>query len=319
MATEEKNKKELRLEAKRLKAQEKQAREELKKQQKEERKKRNSKGKKIFKFFFILFFLLGSAAAVFFIGWVHPPMSGNQYAVVMSKTNGYRETLLKADEFLWMPQKLLPTNTSVLVYTLQPQTQSISVSGKLPSGEIYSLLLEGAPNFSFELDCRITYQLNKESLIDLAKDGILPDQTEELLSNFQQEFQPMVVDLIQKKSTDSEFVSFVANDFNRLQEVLIQEIESRNPFISVEKLIINSIDLPDIRLYNEARELYFQMIDNQPPTRLQQLQEEVNQSASQLLKFQTLEELAKLLEKYPILMEYAKINPQLKLQQNEEK
>lgn len=309
--TQQKNKKESRLENKRLKAQEKAAKAEAKKQKKEERKRRRSKKSKIFSFFFILIVLAGASAAVFFIGWIHPEMTSNQFAVVFSKTNGYRDTLLKADEFLWMPQRLLPTNVTVIIYTAEPKTASVNVSGKLPSGEIYSLLIEGNPSFEFRFDCRMTYRLNSENLIALAKEGILPDQTDALLSEFEKDFQPMVVDLIQKKSADAEFVSMISSDFNRLQDVLIEEIEKRNPNIEVTRLIVNSVSIPDIRLYEEARELYFTAIQNPPADRLQRLQREVTEGTERLMQFQTLEELAKLLEKYPILMEYAKINPTL--------
>ena len=316
--TEQKNKKEARLEAKRLKAQQKAAKAEAKKQKQEARRQKRSKGRKIFTFFFILFLLAGGAAAVFFIGWVHPPLNGNQYAVIFSKTGGYRETPLRADEFLWMPERLLPTNTTVLIYSVEPRSCSVDVEGKLPSGDIYSMLIEGAPSFAFRFSCRLTCRLNPERLIDLAREGVLPEQTEALIAGFEKDFQPMIIDLIQKKSTDSEFVSLIGSDFSKLQEVLTEEIEARNPNIDVTRLIVNSISLPDIRLYEEARNLYFRTIQNVPPERLQRLQKEVTEGTAQLMKYQSLEELARLLEKYPILMEYAKINPTLEMPRNGE-
>ena len=132
-----------------------------------------------------------------------------------------------------------------------------------------------------------------------------------LLNEFEKDFQPVIVDLIQKKSTDTEFVSMIASDFNRLQEVLTEEIEKRYPDIDILKLIVNSVSIPDIRLYEEARRLYFETVQNPPADRLRQLQQEVTEGTQRLLQFQSLEELAKLLEKYPVLMEYAKINPTL--------
>lgn len=316
--TEQKNKKEARLEAKRLKAQEKAAKAEAKKQKRELNRKKRSKARKIFTFFFVIFVLAGGAAAIFFIGWIHPPLSGNQYAVIFSKTGGYRETPLRADEFLWMPERLLPTNTTVLVYSAEPKTCSVDVTGKLPSGEIYSMMIEGTPSFEFRFSCRLTCRINPDRLIAIAKEGILPEQTEDILSEFEKDFQPMIIDLIQKKSADSEFVSLIAADFGRLQEVLTEEIEKRNPNIDVTKMIVNSISLPDIRLYEEARNLYFRTIQNVPQERLQRLQKEVTDGTAQLMKYQSLEELARLLEKYPILMEYAKINPTLEMPRNGE-
>lgn len=318
METEQKNKKESRLEAKRLKAQQKAAKAEAKKQKKEARKQKRSKGRKIFTFFFVLLILAGSAVAVFFIGWVHPPLTANQYAVIFSKTGGYRESPLRADEFLWMPEKLLPTNTTVLIYSVEPKTCSVDVEGKLPSGDIYSMLIEGSPSFAFRFSCRLTCRLNPNRLIDLAREGILPEQTDSLIAEFEKDFQPMIIDLIQKKSTDTEFVSLIGSDFAKLQEVLTEEIETRNPNIDVTKLIVNSISLPDIRLYEEARNLYFQTVRNVPSERLERLQKEVTEGTAQLMKFQSLEELARLLEKYPILMEYAKINPTLDMPRNGE-
>lgn len=318
METEQKNKKEARLEAKRLRAQEKAAKIEAKKQKREFNRKKRSGARKIFTFFFIIFVLAGGAAAVFFIGWVHPPLNGNQYAVIFSKTGGYRKTPLRADEFLWMPERLLPTNTTVLVYSVESKTCSVDVTGKLPSGEIYSLMIEGTPSFDFRFSCRLTCRINPDRLIALAEEGILPDQTGTLLSEFEKDFQPMIIDMIQKKSSDPEFVSLIASDFSKLQNVLTEEIESRNPNIDVTKMIINAISLPDIRLYEEARNLYFRTIQNVPPERLQRLQKEVTDGTAQLMKYQSLEELARLLEKYPILMEYAKINPTLEMPRNGE-
>ena len=318
MDTQQKNKKEARLEAKRLQAQEKAAKAEAKKQKKEERRRRRSKTGRFFSFFFILIVLAGVAAAVFFIGWIHPEMTPNQFAVVFSKTNGYRDGLLKADEFLWMPQRLLPTNVTVTVYTVETKTASVDVSGKLPSGEIYALLIEGNPSFEFRFDCRVTYRLNPDNLTALSKEGVLPDRTDALLNEFEKDFQPVIVDLIQKKSTDTEFVSMIASDFNRLQEVLTEEIEKRYPDIDILKLIVNSVSIPDIRLYEEARRLYFETVQNPPADRLRQLQQEVTEGTQRLQQFQSLEELAKLLEKYPVLMEYAKINPTLETRPTEE-
>lgn len=318
METEQKNKKEVRLEAKRLKAQAKAAKAEAKKQKREQRKLKRSKGRKVFTFFFILLILAVVTVALFFIGWVHPPLNSNQYAVIFSKTGGYRSTPLKADEFLWMPERLLPTNTTVLIYSVEPKSCSIDVEGKLPSGDVYSMLMEGSPSFEFRFSCRLTCRLNPDRLIDLAQEGILPDQSEELIAEFKKDFQPMIVDLVQSKSTDPEFVAMIASDFSKLQEFLINEIETRNPNIDVTKMIVNSVSLPDVKLYEEARNLYFQTVKNVPPQRLERLQKEVTEGTAQLMKYQSLEELARLLEKYPILMEYAKINPTLEMPRNEE-
>ena len=111
------------------------------------------KGKK---FLVKIILLLIVAAAVFFLGWVSFFVKEGTCTIMQSKTGGLYGKPIEYGQFVWRPERLLPTNATLTSYKLSQYEVSKSYSGTLPSANLYKEFVNPNPNFSYELEFKMT-------------------------------------------------------------------------------------------------------------------------------------------------------------------
>ena len=110
------------------------------------------------------------AGAVFFAGWIQFSVPAGKYAVLVSKTGGVNPLPVIPAQFRWQWERLIPTNTKLIVFDLSPRTRFMTAKGTLPSGDIYSKMLEGSPDFSWKISLTVTARVSPQILPTLVKE-----------------------------------------------------------------------------------------------------------------------------------------------------
>ena len=116
------------------------------------------------KFFVSVIIIAIFAGILLFIGWTQFSIPSGTTGVMISKTGGIHPSAIIPGEFTWRWERLLPTNTEIRVFSMYPKTVTSTLSGSLPSAEIYSPMLEGRPDFSYSFTVSLDLQLKQGSL-----------------------------------------------------------------------------------------------------------------------------------------------------------
>ena len=253
--------------------------------------------------FAIILILLGSA--VFFFGWIQIHLGSDQYAVIFTKTRGWEPEVIAPGTFSWRWERLIPTNAEIHIFTVSPRSSRIATSGSLPGTVTYAEIFEIPPDFSYELELSVTYRLSPASLPALAATkGLRPDSMETWYADLDGFVLNEAVSIL-KVSIDAlededSVLSIVGNFASMLESALTKEL----PYLEVLTVSPNVIDLPDIDLYTEAKERYFQLLSVKNDTAAQSLARASERKIEQNMKLELLERYGELLTKYPILLDY---------------
>ncbi len=252
----------------------------------------------------ILIILILLAGTGFYFGWVQFQLSPNTYAVIFTKTSGWEEDVIPPGTFAWRIERLLPTNMTLLTFPLETKTLTIETKGELPSGEVYSTLMDNPSKFTYSFDIKITYTLDPNTLPTLAqKYHLTQDKTETLYEEINQQIEAVahstIYNLI-RSSENTDISSLHTLLPKKLKETIIEE----NPSVNVLSAVPLHIQIPDYELYLHLKDQYFQLME----TRHESLTEEVSKrSADELESNREFEELTRygeLLTEYPVLLKY---------------
>lgn len=252
---------------------------------------------------FILDFilLLACAVAVFFIGYINFYVDIGKTGVMMSKTGGVYEKPIRHGELVWRWERLLPTNVKLLSFETNPYSFSKTISGSLPSAEIYKEYVSPSPDFNYDVQMNITLKVSSDKLVDLVKNGI---ETQEDLENYLKSF---VSPCAQKT-----FDYLKLQDFNVQKASLsLDEIESlfsSREFAGIEVIAVdfNRIKLPDMELYIKAKEMFDGYETNLAAIMNAKAEAQASTLMSEERTMIQLEKFAQLLQKYPELQDYSK-------------
>ena len=265
------------------------------------------------KFFITFLILIVLAVVCFFFGWVQFQVPAGQYGVINSKTHGFDPKPVSSGEFRWIWYKLLPTNVKISCYNLNYPTFPIDFNSRLPSGETYASFL-GLTNadFSWELHGEISFNLKPEYLVQLAK-----------LHNFAGQED---LDAYMKKTAGDIELLILRNlslissvdDSNRVEKILSgdtdeqmeSEIRAGFPEINEFAFKIKTVKTPDFILYRQLRLMYEEFLTKQREYVNNELGRKAENHINSQLRINELEQYGEILSKYPILLDY------LKLEQN---
>ena len=280
------------------------------KEKKNERKgKRPRKGKSLKRFSRWLTFLIfiGFAGFVTYVGWIQKEIPEGQGALVFTKlsyrdgrfTGGYDTKLTTSDGFHWRWERLFPTNMTIHLYPLSLRDVRITSTGILPSSDIYMDFIEksGQDQFNWELSFDLTYHLKKESIPQLAQEkGIMPENLEAYLVEEENKIEGELFGLL------SSFT--LTQDNSREIEKLLLALNKSHPFLEITSLSPQTIVLPDLVLYNKARELYFSYLDARNISLEKMISREAPKMAVNVEKMKVLVEYGKVLTEYPVLIDF---------------
>lgn len=271
---------------------------------------KKSKGSKAPGIIFLLILLLGGAA--FFFGWVQLSVPIGSYGVMRSKTHGLDPQIIQAGDFRWVWYKLIPTNVSIEVFTIDNNiSRTFRVQGILPSGADYAAFAGFETDFSFELNGVFSFNIRPQSLISLLEDRRILDQRDlvEFERQLVNDMQSFILQRLHLHMNNADMVKEMVLS-GRLAP-LEQEVAEEFPFIENFSCRINSSRFPDFELYYQFRAMY-----NDYVARIRDFMRSnaMFMPEARVRSFMRLDELARygeLLSRFPILLDFLTLESQL--------
>ena len=261
------------------------------------------------KFLISMFILIIFAGAIFFIGWGQFAVPAGSYGVMVSKTSGISQKTIVPGEFCWFWERLLPTNTSMRIFSIIPVTRTTTISGELPSADIYSPMLEGSPNFSYKFSVQTELMMKSNYLPNFVRrtDAKENEQLQEYLNQQGDLIAQEVIQYILSKSLDNaNNLMFLATDTEELKAGI--NAESKFKDLEISNIIVKTAQMPDTELYNIAKASYaeFQAKVKQSLAELTKNQSTI--TANDYLQIERFARWGKILQEYPILIDFLAVS-----------
>lgn len=259
--------------------------------------------------FLVLLIIL--AAAVFFLGWAQLPVPPGSYGALRSKTHGMDPAVIREGEFRWVWQKLIPTNTSTLIFRPNHVSVPVSAGGTLPLAATYAEKTGIAADFSYSIEADLSFSIKPDSLPSLALTRGIADQA--ALEDYEKSL-AREIDFFARERIESyaarEQIFAEPEPYEGLRAASARlEGEIGRAFPDVENLscLIRSARMPDFALYAAARSLYGEYLNRQKELLGAELALRTEHSVNTLLRFDELEKYGELLTKYPVLLQYLEL------------
>ena len=261
------------------------------------------KKKRISVIILLIFFVV-----VFFFGWIQFAVPVGKYGVMMSKTGGINSDPIIPGEFRWQWEKLLPTNVTLFTFDPTPITKKISVTGELPSGTLYGSLLEGHPDFSWQIDVSVNARVSPTKL---------PVLVDRYAVRTQDELQSWVTDKLEEatnaviRSTvfavmnDPGKYGKLANDTSYVTEVVSEQLSQYGKQeLDIVSVTPTAVKLPDFALYKQGADVYTAYQKTVEDLLAKTAASEASNSVAEYLQMERFTKWGELLTKYPVLIEF---------------
>ena len=261
------------------------------------------------KFLISLLLIIIFAGAVFFIGWGQFAVPAGSYGVMVSKTSGISQKTIVPGEFCWFWERLLPTNTSMRIFSIIPVTRTTTISGELPSADIYSPMLEGSPNFSYKFSVQTELMMKSNYLPNFVRrtDAKENEQLQEYLNQQGDLIAQEVIQYILSKSLDNaNNLMLLATDTEELKTGI--NADSKFKDLEISNITVKTAQMPDTELYNIAKASYaeFQAKVKQSLAELTKNQSTI--TANDYLQIERFARWGKILQEYPILIDFLAVS-----------
>lgn len=261
------------------------------------------------KFLISMFILIIFAGAIFFIGWGQFAVPAGSYGVMVSKTSGISQKTIVPGEFCWFWERLLPTNTSMRIFSIIPVTRTTTISGELPSADIYSPMLEGSPNFSYKFSVQTELMMKSNYLPNFVRrtDAKENEQLQEYLNQQGDLIAQEVIQYILSKSLDNaNNLMLLATDTEELKAGI--NADSKFKDLEISNITVKTAQMPDTELYNIAKASYaeFQAKVKQSLAELTKNQSTI--TANDYLQIERFARWGKILQEYPILIDFLAVS-----------
>ena len=261
------------------------------------------KEKPFFKFMNFLTFLIfiGFAGFVFYRGWIQFSIPENHYALAFTKTGGYDKTLMKAGDFNWRWENLFPTNMTLHIFELPWASCNVEITGTLPSGKQYASILENENSDAFEysLQLSLLYRLSPENILQMIhNDNFQFSHIDGWYSELNQEIQVLAAEAVPL------YLSREVIGEESIRSYIIERIHNNHPEAEIKNILISRSVLPDIKLYEETRNIYIAGIQASRAY-TSELEKQNAELESQLnSKINLLKDYGEVLTEYPVLLQY---------------
>jgi hypothetical protein len=259
------------------------------------------------KIIIVFFILLALGGAGFFFGWAQLTVPPGSYGVMRSKTHGLDRRLIREGEFRWVWYKLIPTNTNIQVYRPLPVERRMNHQGTLPSAGVYASFSGIDVDFSYEFTAILSFSIGPESLIPLIGERNIMGQDElnTYTGSLAGEIEGFIQGWLRHAGEDGKELALILETGSSPK--LEEEIRRTFPQTAGLSCRVEAIHFPDFALYSQLRDLYTDYIAGQR----EHIAKARNESSARHVDFQfRVDELSRygdLLTKYPILLEYLKL------------
>jgi hypothetical protein len=249
------------------------------------------------KFFVTLLILAILAGLGLFFGWAQQGVPPDAYGIIRSKTYGLDTRLVIPGEFRWVWYKLIPTNTTTVIFRLNPVSHEFSAHDTLPSGRMYAAFAGMDDDFSWEIRAAFSFSLRPEALVPLVNAQNISGQDE--LDAYE-------------NGVAADIETFILRRMDALEGLLKdgespeleRAVQGQFPLIEHFSLKVKSAQFPNFDLYRQAKGLYEQYIALQRDMMSDDLREKARSRIESYQRFGELEQYGALLTKYPILLDY---------------
>ena len=250
--------------------------------------------------------LIAVAAYVFVAGWTQIVLPPSTSAVLFTKTSGYHSEVLRAGEFSWSWERIIPNNATLFLFDLQPHTFTIRSSGELPSGADLAAVLPTATDFSFDVTISVTLAVRPEALPALMEtQGLTPEDLPDWSARYAETIAAAAREMLQRQPATALL------DLTALEAEIAEALEIRLPTIELAALRITNVRLPDLELYQHARAIYLGLLDAQDEARraavtalAAQREAALTHHQAQLEILDVLRAYGELLEQHPVLLDF---------------
>ncbi|MCL2094343.1 MAG: hypothetical protein FWH12_09165 [Treponema sp.] len=257
------------------------------------------------KFLLVLFLLAVLAGAVFFLGWAQLTVPPGSYGVMRSKTHGLDAQVISDEEFRWIWYKVIPTNTEVTVFNLDPVRHPIRRSGSLSSGQVYAELASLEIDFTWEITGELRYGLKPQMLPDLVGRGHIRDEQglRLLEADLGRRLEVLVVQRL---------VSiFDRGDEERIRNLLFtgtlpeldRDILGMFPELEYLTTTIQVARLPDYEMYRSVRTLYQEYLARLNEILHPSISADAERRMDSRFRLEELARYGEILTQYPILIQ----------------
>jgi hypothetical protein len=264
------------------------------------------------KFLWMLFILVVLGGAAFFFGWAQLAVPADAYGVMMSKTHGLDNTLIRAGEFRWVWYKLIPRNVEIQVFRLKPILRPLKTNGTLPSGAEYADLAGSSADFSYQIEAVLAFSVKPASIISMVNDKHIngQDGLDAFTETLADEMQAFALQHLRAYLDDELKVEELIVSGSIAQ--LNNDIQKAFPDIENLSLVIYTPHFPDIKLYRELRTLYQEYIARQKDYLHTEVGEKAETRISSAIRLDELARIGELLTTYPVLLQYLQLEATLK-------
>lgn len=247
--------------------------------------------------FFFLFLAL--AAFLFYRGWIQLPEG--RYALIYTKNGGYDATLTPPGQFVWRWENLIPENLSIRLVDFPLKTLETTLTGELPSGNIYGDFINQDEAFSIEAKVKYSYRLIPEKA-PLAKNTASENPFENLYEAYEGRVRREILAYLQKNGT------LALEKPAEAEQKLMEKIQKGDGIFKIENLELKKLILPDPELYREAKSLYLEHMEEMIRVKTEKKKEDVLLLSNTEVKMEILREYGKVLSEYPVLLDYFELD-----------
>jgi hypothetical protein len=224
--------------------------------------------------------------------------------------NGYDEKVLKPGRFIWRWEALIPTNLKLHIYHIEPQQRELSVTGTLPSGDLYRNFFEGNPDFSYRITLILNFHLDPEALPRLAEtENLTPENLDSYYERQLNAAMAQAVNILREKAEDPDFYTGQGIPKENLEDLIAGHLSRQIPEITLNSLLVKDVTVPDLTLYKKARDGYFEMMETQKSLSAESLKAATAKAMEKSVNLELLEKYGELLTRYPVLLDYLNANP----------
>lgn len=256
------------------------------------------------KLLILLAVLIVLSGVVFYFGWIQFQLPEHTYAVIFTKSGGWDEEVTEPGRFTWRWERLIPTNLTLHRYELHPHRTTFSYDGELPSGSLYAEGIEPRPDFSYSVTFSIAFALRPEALPRIAaEEGITPDLLPEYYDRVSTAVATKAAAVLNTIARDEDYGLMLASISPEIGELLLRRIAPQFPDLEMHRVLPQQIDMPDVELYQVAKEQFIAVTESRRQARIDRMSETVNTETRVNLHFQVLERYGHLLTEYPALLD----------------
>ena len=252
----------------------------------------------------LLLILVAIGGATFYFGWIQIQLPEYTYAVIFTKTRGWDESVTEPGRFTWRWERLVPKNLKILKYTIEPQNATFRYNGQLPSGDLYSQLIEPRPDFDYSVAFSLSYTLNPEALPEIASvQMISPDSMDLYYDRLTTSISAQAATIVNSLARSEEFTVTLAVASPEIESMLINRLQPQFREVTIHRILPTTLELPDVELYHAAKAQFLKIAASREASRVRIMDDVVKTDIRVNQHFDVLERYGELLAKYPVLLD----------------